>query len=117
MLFSLLEGTLPFDDGNNKGLFKLIEKAKYSFNHSLSYQVKDLINRMLQPNPLKRITMDEIKHHPWFRDNLEPYLFDYKFIYCDRNKEINEEVFDELCQLLPHLKGNHILDSITRLLL
>lgn len=27
----------------------------------ISADVKDLINRMLQPNPVKRITMNEIK--------------------------------------------------------
>ena len=36
----------------------------------LSAEVKDLINRMLQPLPLKRIRMKEIREHPWFVEDL-----------------------------------------------
>ena len=40
----------------------------------LSEPAKDLINRMLQPHPLKRITIAEIKKHPWFSLNAPLYL-------------------------------------------
>ena len=31
----------------------------------------DLINKMLQPNPSRRITIDEIKAHAWFNGPIE----------------------------------------------
>ena len=34
----------------------------------LSEEAKDLINRMLQINPLKRLTAKEILRHPWYVD-------------------------------------------------
>ena len=40
----------------------------------ISDEVKDLINRMLQINPIKRITMKEIKSHPWYLKDLPEYL-------------------------------------------
>jgi serine/threonine protein kinase len=42
----------------------------------ITSEVKDLINRMLQPNPVKRISMREIKDHPWYLKNLPKYLLD-----------------------------------------
>ena len=36
---------------------------------SLSEETQDLIRRMLVVEPEKRITMEEIKNHPWFKSN------------------------------------------------
>lgn len=32
----------------------------------ISNEVRDLINRMLQPNPVKRIKLAEIRQHRWY---------------------------------------------------
>jgi serine/threonine protein kinase len=71
ILYALLEGTLPFASESTNVLFKMIEKAEYVIDKTKCEEAKDLINRMLQPNPLKRITMEEIKCHPWFLKNLD----------------------------------------------
>lgn len=34
--------------------------------NSLSFEFKDLIEKMMEPNPQKRITVDGIKQHPWY---------------------------------------------------
>lgn len=34
--------------------------------HYLSSGCKDLLRMLLQPNPLKRISIAEVKQHPWF---------------------------------------------------
>lgn len=39
-----------------------------------SRDLRDLINRMLQPNPVKRIKLKEIQSHPWYLQNLPKYL-------------------------------------------
>lgn len=71
ILYALLQGNLPFSNEATTILFKMIEKANFSFDKSICVEAKDLINRALQPNPLKRITMEEIKSHPWFLKNLD----------------------------------------------
>lgn len=40
----------------------------------ISDQAKDLINRLLQPLPIKRIRLAEIKDHPWVKQELPFYL-------------------------------------------
>lgn len=106
MLYSLLEGTLPFHDATNKGLFKLIENASYSIVRTISEEAKDLINRMLQPDTLKRISIAEIKEHPWFQKDLDNYLFDPRISCLDQSqKKLNEEVYAQVKSLIPELVG------------
>jgi len=36
--------------------------------------LKDLIERMMHPNPQKRINIKEIKNHPWYLGNIKNFL-------------------------------------------
>jgi 5'-AMP-activated protein kinase catalytic alpha subunit len=74
ILFAMVCGSLPFDDDSMSSLFNKIKEGRYHMPNYISPEVRDLINRMLQPNPVKRITMREIKDHPWYLKNLPKYL-------------------------------------------
>ena len=74
ILYALLCGSLPFDDESIPNLFKKIKGGIYSLPSHLSPGARDLISRMLLVDPLKRITMAEIRHHPWFVVHLPRYL-------------------------------------------
>jgi 5'-AMP-activated protein kinase catalytic alpha subunit len=74
ILFAMVCGSLPFDDDSMSSLFNKIKEGRYYMPNYISSEVKDLINRMLQPNPVKRISMREIKDHPWYLKNLPRYL-------------------------------------------
>lgn len=96
----MLEGTLPFNNKDTRSLFKLIKRAKYDFGRTTDPEAKDLINRMLQPNPLKRICIEDIKEHPWFNKNLAGYLFDFKQIYSYNSiKQVDQELYEKLLTL------------------
>ena len=62
----------------------------------LSEPAKDLINRMLQPHPLKRITITEIKEHPWFSLNMPLYLNSFSLNLTNQEQELDEEVVQKL---------------------
>lgn len=74
ILYALLCGSLPFDDENIPNLFKKIKQGMYSFPNYLTPGARDLIRRMLIVQPLERITIPEIRNHPWFSVNLPRYL-------------------------------------------
>ncbi|KAI3717009.1 hypothetical protein L1987_68303 [Smallanthus sonchifolius] len=74
ILYALLCGTLPFDDENIPNLFKKIKGGIYTLPSHLSSGARDLIPRMLVVDPMKRITIPEIRLHPWFQDHLPRYL-------------------------------------------
>ena len=67
ILYSMLCGYLPFDDKNNDKLFRKILKCKIEFPKKIviSENAKDLIRKILRPEPSKRITLDEILEHPF----------------------------------------------------
>ncbi len=67
ILYALLCGSLPFDDENIPNLFKKIKGGIYNLPSHLSPGARDLIPRMLLVDPLKRITIPEIRRgaRPW----------------------------------------------------
>ena len=68
ILYALLCGSLPFDDENIPNLFKKIKGGIYNLPSHLSGGARDLIPRMLLVDPLKRITIPEIRcglPKPW----------------------------------------------------
>lgn len=66
ILFVMLSGCLPFEDNNNESLYKKIIGGKYTIPNFVSKGGKDLLKKILETNPRKRITIPEIKKHPWF---------------------------------------------------
>ena len=74
VLYALLAGALPFDDANMSVLFSKIKAAQYHLPHFFSDAVKDLVHRILNPDPIARITLPQIEKHPWYSFQLPIYL-------------------------------------------
>lgn len=68
ILFVMVTGTLPFDEPSLTKLFDKIDRADYRNPPYLSRSVVDLISKILEPVPAKRICMAEIRSHPWYGD-------------------------------------------------
>ena len=66
VLYCMLVGKLPFDDEDIKCLYKNIKEGNFIIPKFLSKNAKDLIKKILNCNPNKRIKIDEIKKHPFF---------------------------------------------------
>ncbi|KAJ6250240.1 serine/threonine-protein kinase gin4-related [Anaeramoeba flamelloides] len=82
ILFALLSGRLPFDSKNIKRLLLKIKKGEYRMSSKFTNLEKNLIKKMLIVDPKKRISIDEIKKHPWFTSN-------YPTNYIPQNSSIN----------------------------
>jgi 5'-AMP-activated protein kinase catalytic alpha subunit len=74
ILYALLCGNLPFDDEHIPNLFKKIKNGIYTLPGFLSEGSRDLIPRLLVVDPMRRYTIEDIRRHPWFLNNLPPYL-------------------------------------------
>lgn len=68
ILFVLLSGYLPFDEPNMTDLFKKISTATYSFPSFMSEDARNLIQRILNPDPSKRYSLIDILNDPWMRN-------------------------------------------------
>ncbi|KAI0821589.1 kinase-like domain-containing protein [Irpex lacteus] len=65
ILYALLTGRLPFDDEDIIPLLEKVRFGKYTLPPGMDPQAKDLITKMLQKDPKKRITVSEILSHPF----------------------------------------------------
>ncbi|GER28435.1 CBL-interacting protein kinase [Striga asiatica] len=72
ILYVILTGYLPFDDRNLAVLYQKIFKGETQIPKWLSSGAKNLIKRILDPNPQTRITMSEIKEDEWFKQGYVP---------------------------------------------
>lgn len=66
-LFVLLCGEFPWFSRDNYELFYMISKEPVPIPTRLSSECQDLLLRLLTKNPRERISIDEIKHHPWMK--------------------------------------------------
>ena len=66
ILFAMMCGYLPFEDQDNDILFKKILKCKIKYPEYLSDTVVDLMKKILIKDPERRISLDEIKLHPFY---------------------------------------------------
>ncbi|KAG5184181.1 SNF1-related protein kinase [Tribonema minus] len=98
ILYALLCGSLPFDDESIPSLFRKIKSGMYSLPSHLSQLARDLIPRMLVVDPMKRITIPEIRAHPWFRHKLPSYLA----LPPGKREErsLDMEVIAEVCRVI-----------------
>ncbi|KAF3629883.1 CBL-interacting protein kinase 1 [Capsicum annuum] len=76
ILYVILTGFLPFDDRNLAVLYHKIFKGDAPIPKWLSQGAKNLIRRILDPNPQTRITMAEIKEDEWFKQDYTPAIPD-----------------------------------------
>ena len=104
ILHAMLCGFLPFQGENNKILFKNIIKCDLKLNQFDDEIIKKLIKSILNPNPLLRISLSEIKQNEFYlkgealfhkNENISKYKkiksTDKKYFKIDRNNIIVED--------------------------
>ncbi|XP_048384547.1 SNF-related serine/threonine-protein kinase isoform X2 [Stegostoma tigrinum] len=67
ILFMLVCGQPPFQEANDSETLTMIMDCKYTVPSHISKECKDLINRMLQRDPKRRASLEEIEDHRWLR--------------------------------------------------
>ncbi len=67
IMYALLCGYLPFEDKNTKILYKKILSGEYKLPKFIKSQAKDLMKRILNTDPKKRYTIDQIRAHNWYK--------------------------------------------------
>ncbi|XP_020970045.1 SNF1-related protein kinase catalytic subunit alpha KIN10 [Arachis ipaensis] len=110
ILYALLCGTLPFDDENIPNLFKKIKGGIYTLPSHLSPGARDLIPRMLVVDPMKRMTIPEIRQHPWFQARLPRYLAVPPPDTMQQAKKIDEELLQEVVNM--GFDRNQLVESL-----
>lgn len=100
ILYALLCGTLPFDDEHVPTLFRKIRAGIFPIPDYLNSSVVSLLNHMLQVDPIKRATVQDIVQHEWFRKELPAYLFPSAPDSADGTTVIDYDTIGEVCDKL-----------------
>ena len=106
ILYLMLCGKLPFYDDDNQILYEKILEGKYETPEHLSKDVLDLLSKILEIDPKKRINFEEIKSHPWFS------IIDKKYL-MHRGINITEDIIpidEEILQKMEKLGFNNKVD-------
>ena len=71
VLYAMLSGTVPFKANNMSELHKLILKGSYNPIKDISDHASGLLKGLLELDPKKRLSSEQILNHPWLRINNE----------------------------------------------
>ena len=71
ILYMLIVGKAPFDGQNDEEIIENIEKGEYNSKHkkllNSSFEVQDLLKKLLEINVNKRLSSSDALKHSWFK--------------------------------------------------
>ena len=105
ILYILLTGRPPFDGNDDEEILENVKKGvydKWSYPFPiLSAQSKDLIFKLLQYDPKKRLNAEEALDHPWFKTA--------EFKKKDKVNSIEPELAQELIENMTKYRSDNML--------
>ncbi|XP_059645243.1 CBL-interacting serine/threonine-protein kinase 6-like [Cornus florida] len=70
ILFVLLAGYLPFQDQNVVAMYRRVCRGDFKFPTCVPPESRRIITRLLDPNPMTRITTSELMETSWFKTRM-----------------------------------------------
>jgi len=104
-LFVMVTQEIPFPKTNNlKIILNWIKNSNFCYPSYLSYNLVELLKKMLTYDPQKRISLEEIQNHSWISSSRCPIIFSNKFYSQDKyllfpKEGIDMEIVDELTRI------------------
>lgn len=98
ILYAMLTGSLPFEDDDKAVIVDKITKGAYVMPEGLEREAKDLVSKLLKVNPLDRISILEIKRHPWFMSSEQTNFVLKDYSNKDESHKVNEFVLSKLIE-------------------
>ena len=66
ILYLLLTGSLPFRNEDMTQLYEQINRCHVDYPHWMPEDARDLISKLLEKDPTRRYSLEDVKRHPWF---------------------------------------------------
>lgn len=100
--YIILSGTFPFFSGHGsteQETFKAIIETQLALPHHISPQAKDFLQRLLNKDPLKRMSLSEALDHPWLESEATEALHTSEAVALARAQQITDpEVILSACE-------------------
>ncbi len=88
LMFELLTGNIPFPGNNMNTLAENIVRTKINWPKDIDFDAKNLISKILKPDPKDRISLPDMLKHPFFTKNVKNPLE-----YLILPSEVEEPIF------------------------
>eukprot|EP00996_Jenningsia_fusiforme_P005300 NODE_623_length_2038_cov_30.421820_g575_i0.p1 GENE.NODE_623_length_2038_cov_30.421820_g575_i0~~NODE_623_length_2038_cov_30.421820_g575_i0.p1 ORF type:complete len:534 (+),score=98.94 NODE_623_length_2038_cov_30.421820_g575_i0:238-1602(+) len=75
LLYGLCAGRLPFDDHSIPRLLEKVCKGTFVMPNHFDGQLRDLVAKLLVVSPDQRMTLANVKSHPWWIDKCRAFGF------------------------------------------
>ncbi|KAI5384665.1 Serine/threonine-protein kinase sapk7, variant 2, partial [Lathyrus oleraceus] len=121
ILYIMLVGEFPFGDQkdlqNLKKIMNQIMVVQYKIPDTvhMSQDCRNLLSRIFVANPMKRMSMREIKSHPWFLEKLPKEATKEDPISCVQSIEEIMSIVDE-AKALPTTSSSDQLEDLVEAL-
>lgn len=122
ILFALITGRLPFDDDNIRVLLLKVKTGVFEMPSEIQGPSRDLLFRMLEKDPERRITMPQILQHPFFisqppkvtpgRPLVPPPSLDEVEKPVNSRSEIDPDIMGNLKTLWHGASDDEIVDAL-----
>ncbi|KAJ3069489.1 MAP microtubule affinity-regulating kinase 1 [Podochytrium sp. JEL0797] len=96
-LYAMVVGDLPFADSNLTALYNSILKGVYHLPDFVSAECRDLISKLLERHPEKRLTITQAREHTWVNHGIS--LLENTQVVKTRPKleaELDMELVDQI---------------------
>ena len=99
IFFIVVTGLMPFDDSNLPKMVESQIKKKWTFpkncKEKLSAECQHLIKKMLEPNVVLRVTINQLANNEWLKSDHSGEPDEHKEVFKESNKEIHKEIHKE----------------------
>ena len=101
VLYAMVCGYLPFEDQVTERVYKKILSGRFEMPEHLSKECRDLLSKILTVNPNKRISLEEIKQHPFLKLSNPVYHIDDNFDFKEGKVKYCSAVLDKMINNMP----------------
>ncbi|XP_068204278.1 serine/threonine-protein kinase SIK3 homolog [Palaemon carinicauda] len=116
ILYVLVCGYLPFDASTLQNLRALVVSGKFRVPFFMTSDCEDLIRKMLQVDPEKRVSIERILQHKWILQEegidpkVEEVLRHYEYMESETNENMN--IIKHMMHVIPNLDKEKIMQSV-----
>ena len=103
IMYELFHNKTPFDNYNLNKMIENIKKGEFYLNEKLPNEIKDLIKKCLIVDQNKRIKLNEIFNHPFFKD------FNFNDLY---EKNVPENFKKSISSINENNKNNLLIEEL-----
>ncbi|XP_042885622.1 serine/threonine-protein kinase SIK3-like isoform X3 [Penaeus japonicus] len=117
ILYVLVCGYLPFDANTLHTLRSIVVAGKFRIPFFMSAECENLITKMLQVDPERRLSIERIMQHKWItQESLDPRIEEvlqhYNSPESDNPPPDNVQVIEHMTHNIPGLDREKILQSV-----